>query len=58
MSENWFVMLRMADSKPVAMTGDNEEIAIFNSYSEAEAAAEDNPLGRAFGWEAYLWEVD
>jgi hypothetical protein len=37
----------------VMMDEQGEEVAFFPSKEDAEVAAEENVLGRAFGWEVF-----
>lgn len=54
---SWFVMLHQGGDEdgPVPLVREDESPALFASESDADRMAARNPLGRAFGWEAYQW---
>jgi hypothetical protein len=55
----WFVMLNTHQGIPTPLIQGEEdlgdEVALYGTEKEAEAAAEDNMLGAACGYEVYEW---
>ena len=53
-------MLNTTSGRPIPLLADdstefNVIVALFDSVPEAEAAARNNPLAQAFGYETYEW---
>lgn len=53
----FFVMLDSGNRTPVPLVDDDENVALFDTESEAESAGRRNPLGNAFGYDVYEWSV-
>ena len=51
----WFVILRGQNDQPLPMVSDEDWLAVFGTEAEATEAAEQNPLGKAYGFEVYSW---
>jgi hypothetical protein len=54
----WFVMLRDNDGSPIPLAQDDDIISVYDSYEEAENAAEHSSLGLTYGFEIYPWNKE
>lgn len=63
-THGYFVMLGQQSGRPALMTATADpyndiptafDVAIFETEDEAHEVAEQNPLGRAFGFEVFEW---
>lgn len=53
----WFVMLNQGNETPAPLVDDTDNVKLFDSSSDAESAARENPLGKAFGYDVYEWSL-
>lgn len=51
----YFVMLCDQRDKPVPMVNDKGEVALYDFMADANDAADNNPLGKAYGYQVFEW---
>lgn len=50
---DFFVMLHCQNGSATVMTDDQGEVAFYETKEDADYAAFENMLGKAFGWEVF-----
>lgn len=54
----WFVMLNQWNNWPTPLLDREEDVALFDSFAEAEGAGESNDLGQSYGFVVYRWNPE
>lgn len=50
---HYFVMLELPNGVITAMVDEDETVMLFDNITDAYNIAEDNPLGRCYGYEVF-----